>query len=96
MKSYEDHPIASCWRLTNKTEHHALTMSIRRSGLLLPIMLYEGKILDGRNRYRACVEAGVAPRFEEYKGDDALQFAIDTICVAQQKAVSFPSTTGVM
>ncbi len=36
---------------------------IRIKGLLHPIVLYENKILDGRNRYLACPMAGVEPRF---------------------------------
>ena len=30
----------------------------RREGLLEPIVLYESRVLDGRNRYRAAKEAG--------------------------------------
>jgi hypothetical protein len=33
-----------------------------------------GKILDGRNRYRACRELGVTPVFAEYDGDDPAGF----------------------
>jgi hypothetical protein len=33
---------------------------------------YEGKILDGRNRYIACGKAGVEPTFVAYEGDDPL------------------------
>jgi ParB family chromosome partitioning protein len=46
--------------------------SIKEQGQILPIVTYEGLILDGRNRYKACLIAGVKPRFEEYTGDDPL------------------------
>lgn len=35
-------------------------------------------ILDGGNRYRACIEAGVEPRYEEYAGDDLVQFVLSS------------------
>jgi hypothetical protein len=34
------------------------------------------KVLEGRHRYRACIEAGVEPRFNEYTGGDALAYVI--------------------
>jgi len=54
----------------------SLLDSIRDHGLLTPIMLYEGKILDGRHRHRACINLGIEPSFEEYEGDDALGYVI--------------------
>lgn len=55
-----------------------LVKDIRENGLFEPIVLYGGKILDGRNRYAACLEAKVEPRFIEFEGDDrtAMKFVI--------------------
>jgi hypothetical protein len=45
---------------------------LRTNGLSEPILLYEGTILDGRNRYRACLEAAIDPIFETYSGSNPL------------------------
>src|SRR5262249_5973869 len=57
-------------------EFEELCNDIFRNGLLEPIILYEGKILDGRNRYRACLAADVEPCFETYRGTDPLSYVI--------------------
>ncbi len=38
-----------------------------------PITLLGGAILDGRNRYRACLKAGVAPKTEPFTGRDPVR-----------------------
>src|SRR5262249_49561179 len=38
--------------------------------------MYEGKILDGRNRARACVAANIAPRYVEFDGKDPAAFVL--------------------
>jgi hypothetical protein len=57
-------------------EQRALTADIRDNGLHAPIVTFEGKILDGRNRYRACQVAGVKPVYKEYKGVDPLGYVV--------------------
>lgn len=69
-QQYEFHPYADVFPLMTKTELRELTASIQGRGLKIPIVLYEGKILDGRNRYTACRQAGVEPHFEYFNGDD--------------------------
>ena len=65
----EFHEIANIFPLLESGDLQALANDIRISGLKTPILLFDGSILDGRNRYRACEIAGVAPRFETFQGD---------------------------
>lgn len=53
-------------------EYEALVEDIRANGLLEPIWTYEDSIIDGRNRWRACQEASVAPTFREWGGQGSL------------------------
>jgi ParB family chromosome partitioning protein len=65
----ESHPAANAFPLLSKSNperFHALVQNIRETGLVEPIVLYEGKVLDGRNRLLACKEAGVEPKFEKF------------------------------
>ena len=47
-----------------------LVASIQEDGLMDPITVWQGQVIDGRHRYAACAEAGVERRFE-YLDDDA-------------------------
>tara|TARA_B110000902_G_C14150012_1_gene529150 strand:- start:30 stop:797 length:768 start_codon:yes stop_codon:yes gene_type:complete len=42
-----------------------LKEDIKANGLLVPLVLREGKILDGRHRYKACMELGTIVRYKE-------------------------------
>ena len=37
----------------------------------MPIMIYQGDIIDGWNRFKACCELGIEPVTAEYKGSDS-------------------------
>jgi N6-adenosine-specific RNA methylase IME4 len=81
------HPLAGVFPLLEGAEFDALVASIRRSGLRNSIIVYENKIIDGRNRERACAEIEANPqpsdhpdakaRYEAFEGDDPVQFVLD-------------------
>jgi ParB-like chromosome segregation protein Spo0J len=72
----EFHPIANVWPLLDDDKLQELVDDIRKNGQLVPIWLYEGKVLDGRNRWTACRIAGVEPKTKEYAGDEPTAFAV--------------------
>jgi N6-adenosine-specific RNA methylase IME4/ParB-like chromosome segregation protein Spo0J len=76
MKDLPFHPLADVLPLIEGAEFDRLVADIRKQGLLDDITLYEGKILDGRNRYRACRAAGVTPRYVEFDGKDPAAFVL--------------------
>jgi N6-adenosine-specific RNA methylase IME4 len=58
-------------------DFNSLKASIDRNGQLQPILLWQGRVLDGRHRLRACAELRIQPVFEEVKCsyDDATSMA---------------------
>jgi len=64
-KMYEAHPASELFPMMDIVGLAALTRDIKANGLRESIVLWEGKILDGRNRLWACRKAGVEPRFRE-------------------------------
>ncbi|WP_262965149.1 MT-A70 family methyltransferase [Methylobacter psychrophilus] len=65
---YLPHPIAELFPLMSGAEFLELKEDIKAHGLLIPIILYEGLILDGRNRFKACQETDIPIRTVEYTG----------------------------
>ena len=63
------HPYAELFPLMAHPDFDALCGHIATNGLQEEIVLHEGQILDGRNRYLACLAGGVAPRFRAYAGE---------------------------
>ena len=74
---YEAHPAADLFPLIEGEEFEALVKSIAEEGLREPIVLTaDGSVLvDGRNRYRACIKAGRDPIFTHLE-DGADDFRI--------------------
>jgi hypothetical protein len=53
----------------NTEEYKGLVDSIKEHGLFDPILVWKGKIVDGRHRHKACLEAGVEPDYD-YLADE--------------------------
>ena len=68
----EFHEVANIFPMMSATEFESLKADIKHNGLFEPIWQHEGKIIDGRNRYQACVETGVTPHFREWDGIGSL------------------------
>lgn len=76
--NYELHPLCTLFPRMSGAEFDALRDDIATNGLNQPIVLHGGMILDGGNRYRACIEAGVAPKFAEFNGDNLVSFVLSS------------------
>lgn len=72
----DDHPLAELFPLMPDSEIRELAEDIKTSGQQHAIVIYEGKILDGRNRYRACNIARVEPKYAKFPGGDPLKFVL--------------------
>src|SRR3954463_10312020 len=74
------HPLAEIFPLLEGAPFDGLVADIRAHGQRDPIVIYDGRILDGRNRWRACKAARVDPKTREFRGTlaDALAFVVST------------------
>ncbi|MEX3614350.1 MAG: ParB/RepB/Spo0J family partition protein [Burkholderia gladioli] len=72
----ELHPLCTLFPRLAGAEFEALKVDIETNGLQQSITIYNGMILDGGNRYRACIELGIEPTFVNYEGDDPLAVAL--------------------
>lgn len=73
------HPVANIFPLLDGAEFDALVADIAEHGQREAIWLHpDGSILDGRNRYRACAELGLAPEYRQWEGEpgEELDFVV--------------------
>ena len=64
------HPVAAIFPMMLEFEFRELKDDILKNGLIEPIWTYQDKIIDGRNRYKACKELGIKPIFKKYANNN--------------------------
>jgi len=74
--NYELHPLCALFPRMEGVEFEALCSDIAANGLRQPVVLLDGLILDGGNRYGACQAAGVEAQFVMFEGDDPAAFVL--------------------
>jgi len=81
MDTHERHPISADFPQMEGDRFDLLVESIRRRGYDSnePITLFQGKVLDGWNRYRAALQTGVEPDITVFDGsfEEAVNYSLD-------------------
>lgn len=74
---FDVHPLAAVFPMMTDGELAELAEDIKANGLLHPIIIdTDSKLVDGRNRLRACEIAGIEPKVEQIDGRDARAFIV--------------------
>lgn len=67
VAGFDTHPAAERFPLMSDADLQRLAVDIQTNGLIHPVVLHEGKVLDGRNRLLACEIAQVKPRTVDWE-----------------------------
>jgi hypothetical protein len=70
------HPLSSAFPAMADDDFESLSKSIEQLGLLSPIVLFEGMVIDGWHRYCACKETSTQIKTVEYNGSNPQEFVI--------------------
>ena len=72
----ELHPLCTLFPRIVGSEFDAMVADIKANGQREEIVIFEGMVLDGGNRLRACLAAGVEPRFKNFDGGSIVAFVL--------------------
>lgn len=77
-KLREYHEVSMIFPMMEEAEYQSLRDDIKKNGLLEPIWIdTDGKIIDGRNRHKACIETNEPIKFDTVNGNvNLLDFVI--------------------
>jgi hypothetical protein len=76
MNKLQLHPLCKMFPRMAGAEFEALKDDIQTNGLRHPIITHKGMILDGGNRYQACLDMGVKPLMTEYTGENLVTYVL--------------------
>lgn len=91
---YDIHEIALVLPDMSKSDYVRLRDDIKQNGVLEEITLFEGKVLDGRHRQKACDELDIEPEYTEYDGDSPAAFVISRNLARRHLTVSQRAMVG--
>lgn len=75
-KDVQFHEAANIFPLLDEKAFEELVVDIGKNGLRESIKIMDGLVLDGRNRYRACLHSGSKPRFEHVSPEDPIAYVL--------------------
>jgi len=68
--NHKPHRFATLFPRADAADTATIRNDILKNGCRVPIVLYEGKVLDGWTRYTICDQHNVKPFFREFHGND--------------------------
>lgn len=68
------HPLSAAFPAMDDADYQALKDDIEYHGQREPIIVFDGMVLDGWHRYRACLDLGIEPTQFGFGGDDPVAF----------------------
>lgn len=79
------HPLSEKFSLpTTEEERLALGTDMKSNGQHNDIILYEGMVLDGWERYMGCLQMGLTPKFKKYEGSSPAAVAFGTNAIRRK------------
>lgn len=78
METLELHPLCTLFPRIAGAEFEALKADILANGLRQPIVVLDGMILDGGNRYAACIAVDIDPDIVEFEGGSPVAFVLSS------------------
>src|SRR6185312_15742607 len=87
--SMQFHPFSEIFPLLADADLAELADDIKSFGLREPIWLYEGQILDGRNRWLACQRVKVDPQTRTFRGTEKGALALVISANLKRRQLTF-------